>query len=193
MNADDWRAFGQDVIIWPQAKVAGLRHIALGNRVIIDDFVLLIAGDRTEIGDFVHIASFVSLVGSGVLEMGAFCGISAGCRVFTGNDDFSGASLTGPAVPAKYRKALRSFVRIGKHAVVGANSVVLPGVSIGEGAVVGANSLVKSDCPPWTICAGTPARPIKIRPKDRILELERQLIGEAYDSTGKYIPLENRT
>ena len=46
--------------------------------------------------------------------------------------------------------------RIGKYAVVGANAVVLPGVTLGEGCTVGALSLVNRDCEPWTIYAARP-------------------------------------
>jgi galactoside O-acetyltransferase len=79
-------------------------------------------------------------------------------------------------------------VHIKKHAIIGANSVILPGVTIGEGAVVGANSLVTEDCKPWTMYVGSPAKPIKSRPQERILELEALLRGNLYDPNGSYIP-----
>jgi galactoside O-acetyltransferase len=66
--------------------------------------------------------------------------------------------------------------------------VILPGVVIGEGAAIGANSLVTKDCEPWKIYAGSPAKVIKTRPQDKILELETQLRQELYDARGNYIP-----
>lgn len=48
---------------------------------------------------------------------------------------------------------------------IGANSVILPGVTIGEGAIIGAGSVVNKDVSPYSICAGTPAKFIKYRPK----------------------------
>lgn len=71
---------------------------------------------------------------------------------------------------------------------MGANCVVLPGVTIGEGCTIGALSLVNRDCEPWTVYAGTPARPIKARPRERVEELERELRQSLYDSEGRYIP-----
>lgn len=44
---------------------------------------------------------------------------------------------------------------------IGANVVVLPGVTIGEGAVVGAGAVVTKDVPPNTLVAGVPARVVK--------------------------------
>jgi len=52
-------------------------------------------------------------------------------------------------------------VTIQRKAVVGAGSIVLPGVTIGEYAVVGAGSIVTKNVAPYTIVAGSPARVIK--------------------------------
>lgn len=179
---------GQDVIIWPMAKIVSPEVISIGDSVIIDDFVFIMGGKRTAIGSFVHIASFVSITGGGELIIEDFVGLSSGTRVFTGDDDYLGGSLTGPTVPHPYRVPIRSFLHIKKHAIIGANTVILPGVTIGEGAAIGANSLVKKDCEPWTVYAGSPAKAIKSRPKERILELETQLRNEVYDTDGNYIP-----
>lgn len=178
---------GRDVTIWPMAKIVGMEAIRIGDSVIIDDFVFLMGGKSTRIGSFVHIASFTSVTGGGEFVMEDFAGLSGGIRVYTGNEDYSGEFLTNPAVPHPYRVPIRSFVRIGKHAIVGANAVVLPGVTVGEGAVVGANSLITKNCDPWTVYAGSPARPIKSRPKERILELEALLRAERYGPDGKYV------
>jgi len=44
---------------------------------------------------------------------------------------------------------------------VGANSVILPGITIGENATIGANSLVNKNIPSNEIWAGSPAQKIK--------------------------------
>lgn len=181
-------SIGQDVVIWPLAKIVSPEVISIGDCVIVDDFVFIMGGTKTVIGSFVHIASFTSVTGGGEFIMEDFAGLSGGIRVYTGNEDYLGGGLTNPTVPYPYRIPIRSFVHIKKHAIIGANSVILPGVIIGEGSVVGANSLVTKDCEPWTIYVGSPAKPLRPRPKERILELEAQLRQSLYDSHGCYIP-----
>jgi galactoside O-acetyltransferase len=66
-------------------------------------------------------------------------------------------------------------VTIGAHAVIGANAVVLPNITVGEGATVGAGSVVTRDLEPWTIYAGAPARPLKPRQREAVLEAEQRL------------------
>jgi galactoside O-acetyltransferase len=181
-------ARGEDVTIWPLAKVVSPDVISIGHSVIIDDFVFLVGGIRTTIGSFVHIASFSSITGGGEFVMEDFSGMSSGVRIYTGNEDYSGAFLTNPAVPPPFRMPIRSWVRLERHAIVGANAVILPGVRVSEGAVVGANSLVMKDCAPWTVYVGSPARAVKERPRERLLELERMLRSELFDASGRYIP-----
>lgn len=178
---------GQDVTIWPQAKIVSPENIYIGDSVIIDDFVFIMGGQKTTIGSFVHIASFTSITGGGEFIMEDFSGLSGGVRIYTGNEDYSGKYMTNPTVPYPFRMPTRSFVRIKKHAIIGANTVILPSVTIGEGASIGANSLITKDCEPWTIYIGSPAKPLRTRPRERIMELESQLRKELYDANGNYI------
>lgn len=52
-------------------------------------------------------------------------------------------------------------VRIGSDAWIGANAIILRGVTIGEGGIVGAGSVVTKDVPAFTIVGGNPARVIR--------------------------------
>ncbi len=54
-------------------------------------------------------------------------------------------------------------ITIGERAWIAADVYVAPGVTIGAGTVVGARSSVFKDLPPWQICIGSPARPIRAR------------------------------
>lgn len=164
--------------IYDTAKIINRCNLTIGIHSQIDDFVFLNAGQETKIGQFVHIASFCSIIGGGKFYMDDFSGLSAGCRIVTGSDDFLGGGLTNPTVPSKYTNVTVSFIEIHRHAILGTNVTVLPGVTIGEGAAVGAGCIVRKNLEPWTIYAGIDCKPIKLRKKEKILALEQQLLSE---------------
>ena len=57
----------------------------------------------------------------------------------------------------------KNYIKIGDDFLIGANLVVVPGVTIGRGAVIGAGAVVTSDVPEYAIYAGVPARLIRYR------------------------------
>lgn len=174
-----FKTLGVGVVIYPLAKIVGAEHMEIGSHVIIDDFVFVVAAKRTIIGNYVHIASFTSITGGGECVLEDFSTLSSGVRVLTGTDDFLGGGLTNSTIPPAYRAVTRSRVVVKKHAIVGAGTVIFPGVVVGEGAAVSAGSIVTKDLEPWTVYAGGPARAVKRRPSERILELEQRLYQEA--------------
>ena len=52
-------------------------------------------------------------------------------------------------------------VGIGKNCIIGAMSLVMPGVSVGDGSIVAAYSLVNKDVPPDVLAGGVPIRVLK--------------------------------
>jgi len=136
--------------------------------VIIDDFVLIYAKEKIEIGNHVHIASFTSISGGGELIMDDFSGLSSGCRIITGSDDFKGDGFGNPTISEEFRNSKTGKIHIGKFAIVGTNSVILPNVTIGEGATVSANSTITKDLEPWGIYVGN--RRIGWRNKEEVLK-----------------------
>lgn len=166
------RSCGGHVLISRKASLYNAGAIEIGSHVRIDDFCVLSAGaGGIAIGSFVHVAVYVSLIGAGRMSLGDYSCLSGRVAVYSSNDDYSGRHLTNPMVPEGYRGVTSADVVVGRHALVGAGSVVLPGVTIGEGASVGAMSFVRDDCEPFGIYAGVPARRIKARDR-RLLELE---------------------
>lgn len=51
------------------------------------------------------------------------------------------------------------------HVWIGSNTTILDGVRIGKGAVISANSLVNKNIPPWAVAGGVPAKILKYRPE----------------------------
>lgn len=60
----------------------------------------------------------------------------------------------------------RMKVEIGDRVWLGANVIVLPGVTIGEGAVCCAGAVIAKDVPPFSVMAGIPAQQVRERPRD---------------------------
>ena len=60
---------------------------------------------------------------------------------------------------------------IGNDVWISQNAVILPGVHIGDGAIVGANSVVGSDIDPYTIVVGNPAKALRKRFDDELIDL----------------------
>jgi len=169
---------GEDVTIREWTRFARPENIAIGNHVIIDDFVLVSGGrgdELTIIGNYVHISCFTSILGSGGITMGDFSGLSPGCRLFSETDDYTDGGLMNPTVPVEFRTPAIGRIVLGEFAEMGANTVVLPDVTIGEGAVTGAGSLVIRDLAPWTVNVGTPTRVLKMRNRDEVLRRAAEL------------------
>jgi len=154
---------GRGVRVYTGCRLVPPARISIGDFSQIDEGVRIFAGEGATIGRHVHLAFEASISGGGSCEIGDYAGISAGVRIVTGSEEIQGG-LTNPTVPAEYRRVTRSRVRIGAHALLFTNAVVLPGVSIGEGAIVAAGAVVHRDLKPWCIYAGTPL--VCIGPRD---------------------------
>lgn len=168
-------SIGNNVQIDSTARFYGVGRISIGSNVRIDAYSILSAGaEGIIIGSHVHIGVFVFLTGASRIELHDFSGLSGRVSIYSSNDDYHGYALTGPTIPDEFRKVTNAPVIVGRHVVVGAASVILPGVTIAEGACVGALSLVKSDVPAFSIVAGQKGQCIGRRKKD-FLKLEQHL------------------
>jgi dTDP-4-amino-4,6-dideoxy-D-glucose acyltransferase len=177
LRAFGFLSLGEGVQLSDRASIYGAPRISIGSFTRIDDFCVLSAGaGGISIGRNVHISVMTSLIGAGRIELGDFSGLSTRVSVHSSSDDFSGESMTNPTVPKEFTAVDCRDVVIGRHAIVGSGSVILPGVTIGEAAAVGALSLVIKDLQPFGIYFGAPARLIKSRSR-RLIELERLYLG----------------
>ncbi|MGH7742299.1 MAG: acyltransferase [Candidatus Eiseniibacteriota bacterium] len=163
---------GSDVQLSRHARIYSPETIEIGEHSRIDDFCIL-SGPLT-IGNFVHIAAYVALFGRGGIILEDYVGISARTLVYSVSDDFSGGHLAGPTIPEAHRGVTSAPVIFRRFSIVGAGSVILPGVTLDEGAAIGAMSLVRTNAPAWKVSVGVPAKPIKDRARDMV-----GLAGEA--------------
>jgi galactoside O-acetyltransferase len=160
------RSCGEGVLISRHCRLYSPETIEIGDHTRIDDFCIV--SGRVTLGCYVHVAAYVALYGAGGIVAEDFAGISARTLVYSASDDFSGSHLAGPTIPEVYRAVVTAPVRLGRFVIVGAGSVILPGVTLNEGAAIGAMSLVRDDAPAWKVCAGVPARPIKERERGMV-------------------------
>ena len=168
---------GRNARISDRAAFYDAERIALGDNVRIDDFCVLSAGvGGIEIGSFVHVAVYTSLIGAGRITLSDFCNISSRVSIYSSSDDYSGATMTNPMVPAEFTDGCHEPVFLGKHVIVGAGSVILPGSHLEDGVALGALSLVRGRCIAFGIYAGMPARRVKERKRD-LLKLEKDLLA----------------
>lgn len=160
---------GVDLFIAETSIIKRPDLLEVGNHVAIDYGVYL--STEAIIGDYVHIAPYACIIGGEMskLVMEDFSGIASGSKIICGSDDFT-KGMMNPQIPLEYKETKFTTVTIGKYACVGVNCVIMPGVNLGEGSVIGANSVVTKDTEPWTIYVGSPAKAVKIRNKEKIIE-----------------------
>jgi acetyltransferase-like isoleucine patch superfamily enzyme len=134
-------------------------RLEVGANAHFEPHVWLTAPDQARIrigaGTFLNIAVMVAAVE--LVEIGDHCMFANGCFVTDGAHRFD-----DPGKPVPWQGfTTKGPTRIGDNVWCGANVVITSGVTIGERCVIGANSVVTRDLPPRTICAGTPAKPLR--------------------------------
>lgn len=163
----------------------------------------IIVGDFTYIADSEfesHVTNFYPW-SRDKLIIGKFCQIAAGVE-FMMNDanhqmnavsTFPFYTLEGwdMDAPAASEMPFKGNTVIGNDVWIGQNAVLLPGVTIGDGAIIGANSVVGSDVAPYTIVAGNPAKVIRKRFDDELIDLLLQFKwwDKSIDEIDTLIPL----
>ncbi|HYG91697.1 MAG TPA: CatB-related O-acetyltransferase [Azospirillum sp.] len=145
-------------------------------------------------GTLIQIGAFASLAGGGSMgsvRIGRYVSIAAGVMIGMHNhpvDWLSTSRITyfpqmhewhkfcgdgGPAVTTALRRRYTGacpITEIGNDVWIGQGVFIKAGVKIGDGAVIGARSVVVKDVEPYTIVAGSPAKPLRRRFPDPVIE-----------------------
>jgi len=160
-----FKRLGSNVKISNKASIYDCSQIEIGDNSRIDDFCVI--SGNIVIGRNVHITPFCLVAGGepGVV-MKDFSTLAYGVKIFDQSDDYSGETMTNSTVPKKYKNEIKRAVLIGENAILGAGTIIMPGVELGEGTSIGANSLVLSSTIPWGIYVGSPAIKVKNRKKN---------------------------
>lgn len=166
---------GKNVKISEKAAIYNADQIELGDNCRVDDFSTL--SGKVTMGRNVMVSALCHVAGGtpGVI-LEDFATLAYGVKFMSQSDDYSGATMTGPTIPSEYKSETKIRSRLGRHVIVGTNSVILPGVDVAEGCSIGAMSLVTKSTEPWGIYVGSPAQRIKDRKQD-LLDLERAYLA----------------
>jgi len=172
-NSDDLRFQNSEPRIHSTAQLKSSklgRYADIGERVILRDVM---------VGDF----TYVERNGEGIYaEIGKFCSIAANVRInalehpmerltthklsYRPNEYFRYLGVDGEFRARRQAKR----VVIGNDVWIGHGAVITPGVTVGHGAVIGANAVVTKDVAPYTVVGGVPAKLIRKRFDDAIIE-----------------------
>lgn len=168
--AHQFKKFGRLSVIRSFLYAKGLKYIQVGECVSIGSHVELTAwdnykgqkfkpeiiiGDGTSIRDYSQITAIDSIrIGTGVLT---------GPNILI-TDNTHGASVSELLDIAPHLRPLSSKgpVVIEDNVWIGTKASIMPGVRIGKGAIIAANSVVTHDVPSYCVAAGIPAKVIKV-------------------------------
>ena len=131
------------------------RKFSLGDYSVIESFACInnAVGDVT-IGDHTRIGLHNTIIGP--VTIGSHVNLAQGITVTALNHNFEDSDKL-----IDEQGVSTTPVTIGDDIWIGANAVVLPGVTIGAHSVVAAGAVVTKDIPPHSLVAGVPAKIIK--------------------------------
>lgn len=140
---------------YARLDIAPWNMFALGKKAVIEDFCCInnMVGD-IHIGENAHLGLSNTLIGPVSIGNNT---ILAQHIVLSGlNHGYS-----DPDIPIKDQKETTAPIVVEEDCWIGANSVVVAGVTIGKHSIVAGGSVVTKDVPPYTIVGGNPAKILK--------------------------------
>lgn len=151
---------GADCVFEAGTLVFHPENVSLGDNVYVGHQTILKGYYRNEmeIGDHTFIGQQCFFHSAGGLFIGDRVGIGPGVRIITSHHEEAGRNVAILDSPVAFKP-----VRIDDHVDIGVSATILPGVTIGRGAQIGAGAVVTKDVPAYAICAGVPARVLRLR------------------------------
>lgn len=130
-----------------------------GKNVNVEHGAFLASGKGIEIGDNSGIGLNCRVAGP--LSIGNDVMMAPGVMIFTQNHETRDLSI-----PMRLQTAPKKKVTIGNDVWIGANALIMPGVSVGDGAIIAAGAVVTKNVDSYAVVGGNPARVIKYRNKE---------------------------
>ena len=138
---------------------AGLMLDKCGKNVNIEHGAFLASGKDIEIGDNSGVGLNCRIAGP--LSIGNDVMMAPGVTIVTQNHEISDTTI-----PMRLQTAEKKKVTISDDVWIGANAIILPGVTIGKGSVIAGGAVVTKDVEPYMIVGGNPAKVIRSRLKE---------------------------
>jgi acetyltransferase-like isoleucine patch superfamily enzyme len=161
-----FKSIGKNCIIRNPLIIENPQFITLGNNVFIRDGIRLevVLGRNNKvpilsIGNNVNIEQNVHIVCQNKIVIGSNVSITANCAIVDAThpyEDIYAEEKIGSRLLDE-----ESFVEIGEGSFIGIGAIILPNVKIGKHVVVGANSVVSRDISDYSVVAGVPAKVIR--------------------------------
>ena len=180
-----FQTVGGGVRVSRKTSLYGVRGV-IGSHVRIDDFCIL--KGHIEIGSHVHICCYCSVSGvCGVVRLGDFSTLANRVSVYTGSDDYRADALSSSTVPPDCLVTIIGDVILGRAALIGAHTVILPGTVVGDAASIGALCIVRGTIPAGTIAVAQNGglRFRGIRNVEKILHLADDVLRRDHTSRAK--------
>ena len=131
-----YNQIGENSIVYNQLTVVCPKNVKIGKNVTVMNGALMMSAGGITIEDNVLIAANVQLISNN-------------------HDPYDRYVITCKPILIK------------EGAWVGAGATILPGVTVGKHAIIGANSVVSKDVPDYAVAVGTPAKVIKYLDKEK--------------------------
>ena len=121
------------------------------------------------------------------LIIGKFCQIASGAKFIMGPANHRISSVTTypfsvfggrwseQTPPHLSQLPFKGDIVVGNDVWIDRESVIMPGVKIGDGSIIGAYAVVTRDVPPYCVVGGNPARFIKKRFHDELIQILLEL------------------
>jgi virginiamycin A acetyltransferase len=170
----------------------------------------IIVGDYTMYNDFVSDPTqfeknnvlYHYPINKDRLIVGKFCSIACGAKFLFTSANHTLKSLSTYPFPLFFeewnldKKHVKSAwdnkgdIVIGNDVWIGYEAVILSGVHIGDGAIIGARAVVTKDIPPYTVVGGIPAKEIKKRFDEEIINKLQQIQwwNWSFDKIQQFLP-----
>jgi acetyltransferase-like isoleucine patch superfamily enzyme len=133
--------------------------VEIGEKVILNRYVFIIGNKgMVKIGNGTEINNFTRVDGVGGVVIGNNVLIGPKVEIISYQHNYENKNLL-----IKEQGSVKKKIMIEDDVWIGANSVVMAGITIGKGAVIGAGSVVTKNVEPYSVVVGNPAKQIKER------------------------------